>query len=796
MRETQILRGLHKARAKMGNNFAYGMVPGNDPLAGQYGHAAVGAPVDQGAAMDRKLLSEGLAGAPQAVPASVPAKGMSLQQSAVRSAGLANQAQMTTGAPTGVMNVASSASDNNSLRMLSRGVAKLKGPGTTTSDSIPANLSRGEAVLPAKTVQKVGANNIARLIEKTNGKPPARGLRTGGHYEGGGAPLQEPAGPQTFKQRATNMFKSGKAAVGGMADSATAPFKTAVTGAKALGAGVLGAYAGNAAANAARSFDTPSATPVAQNANVIGPLGTDPSRIPTGYDNAPEKSNAPYNYFTDNDTGRNIGTNLNALAAISGVGAGVRGAISMGTGVISKTARAATGPLAAGALQGAAANVREGSEQATQSALAPRAEASPYAATTAAANTRLQHQGPMGDDVNPYHGDLSAQINAAMKNGQTNLASTGMRANDIYKTKQANGTVAYSGYGDGTGRTGKLVSGDGTALQGNGTVSTMPNDQTARTLSSAQSGATSAALQAAAARGDMDTVRQHYQSSGGTFAGRTAAQDAPDNSPQGLIMAQIQRGLASGQKLTPAGVAALQALNTTDKNYKANMFGHEISRDNSLRGNQIAREGYEKDLAIAANTNKRLLTMDGMDRTSAGSKAVDDYIKTASSAVGVDDKGVAKLDAQRAADLSKYIFSQVQPIQTKYGPMTLAEAASRDPDAFKVAAERLDSEKSLDDLINASAGRSITGVGSQNGGRTELAGSTRQNAGLINEVLSHKVPVGSALASHALMPFTDSTMVDFKDGRGGIVSVPLREIAKDRHAYTALQAMFAQQKGQ
>ena len=112
----------------------------------------------------------------------------------------------------------------------------------------------------------------------------------------------------------------------------------------------------------------------------------------------------------------------------------------------------------------------------------------------------------MGDDVNPYHGDLSAQINAAMKNGQTNLASTGMRANDIYKTKQANGTVAYSGYGDGTGRTGKLVSGDGTALQGNGTVSTMPNDQTARTLSSAQSGATSAALQAAAARGDMDTL--------------------------------------------------------------------------------------------------------------------------------------------------------------------------------------------------------------------------------------------------------------------------------------------------
>lgn len=757
MRETQILRGLHKARAKMGNNLAAGYAP----------------------------------------------------------------------------------------RDLRRGAVNLKGPGTTTSDSIHGvSLSKGESVLPAKTTAAIGPANIARLIEKTNGKPPARGLRAGaGHATGaipgmtvtegfdtlpeaqdmrnaaekrlqnqpkpamgntttaGAAPLQEPAGPQTFKQRATNMFKSGKAAVGGMADSATAPFKTAVTGAKALGAGVLGAYAGNAAADAARSFDTPSATPVAQNANgnaVQG--GVDVTSIPGVTDQqatvAAGMPKQQHNWFQDTDAGRNVGNTLNAAAMIPGVGVGARGAMAVGTGVISKTARAATGPLAAGALQGAAANVREGSEQATQSALAPRAEASPYAATTAAANTRLQHQGPMGDDVNPYHGDLSAQINAAMKDGQTNLASTGMRANDIYKTKQANGTVAYSGYGDGTGRTGKLVSGDGTALQGNGTVSTMPNDQTARTLSSAQSGATSAALQAAAARGDMDTVRQHYQSNGGTFAGRTAAQDAPDNSPQSLIMAQIQRGLASGQKLTPAGVAALQALNTTDKNYKANMFGHEISRDNSLRGNQIAREGYEKDLAIAANTNKRLLTLDGMDRTAAGSKAVEDYIKTASSAVGVDNNGVAKIDDKRAADLGKYISSQVQPIQTKYGPMTLAEAAGRDPDAFKTTVQRLDSEKSLDDLINASAGRSITGVGSQNGGRTELAGSTRQNAGLINEVLSHKVPVGSALASHALMPFTDSTMVDFKDGRGGIVSVPLREIAKDRHAYTALQAMFAQQKGQ
>lgn len=68
-----------------------------------------------------------------------------------------------------------------------RGVAKLEGPGTTTSDSIHGvSLSRGEAVLPAKTVEAVGPENIAALIEETNGKPPTRGLR-GGMQAAGGA---------------------------------------------------------------------------------------------------------------------------------------------------------------------------------------------------------------------------------------------------------------------------------------------------------------------------------------------------------------------------------------------------------------------------------------------------------------------------------------------------------------------------------------------------------------------------------------------------------------------------------
>lgn len=61
------------------------------------------------------------------------------------------------------------------------------GPGTRTSDSVPVHLSRGEAVLPGKTVDALGGPDaVEQMIESTNGKPPVRaGLRVGGSYADG-----------------------------------------------------------------------------------------------------------------------------------------------------------------------------------------------------------------------------------------------------------------------------------------------------------------------------------------------------------------------------------------------------------------------------------------------------------------------------------------------------------------------------------------------------------------------------------------------------------------------------------
>ena len=57
----------------------------------------------------------------------------------------------------------------------------VRGPGTGTSDSVPAvnqddgspiRLSNGEYVLPAETVRKIGISKLDKIVEKTNGKPP------------------------------------------------------------------------------------------------------------------------------------------------------------------------------------------------------------------------------------------------------------------------------------------------------------------------------------------------------------------------------------------------------------------------------------------------------------------------------------------------------------------------------------------------------------------------------------------------------------------------------------------------
>ena len=90
-------------------------------------------------------------------------------------------------------------------RMAAAGLAEggiVHGKGGPTDDAVPmkvggvdVNLSNKEAVLPAKTVQKLGGEEaVEDLIEETNGKPPVKsGLRAGGEYAGGNVYTVAPA---------------------------------------------------------------------------------------------------------------------------------------------------------------------------------------------------------------------------------------------------------------------------------------------------------------------------------------------------------------------------------------------------------------------------------------------------------------------------------------------------------------------------------------------------------------------------------------------------------------------------
>lgn len=81
----------------------------------------------------------------------------------------------------------------------------------------------------------------------------------------------------------------------------------------------------------------------------------------------------------------------------------------------------------------------------------------------------------------------------------------------------------------------------GSEMQG-GTVNTMPA-AAFQSAGPAASREVSAALQAAAARGDWDAVRGFYQRDGGTWQGRTAEQDAADNQgPRGAAIGSSRYG--------------------------------------------------------------------------------------------------------------------------------------------------------------------------------------------------------------------------------------------------------------
>lgn len=184
----------------------------------------------------------------------------------------------------------------------------IRGPGTSTSDSIPARLSKGEFVLPADTVRKVGVKSLRDLVHRTHmpsGKPhhPARfvdggpvddankrpnsfgdaaaAARDPSVAQVGAAPAGQPpvapapAGPSL----AAAAFPNTARAIGGAMDDARTAYQQGGLGAalgqsaRVMGAPLIGLADDvatgaktvlNPAAQALKTFATGDATPIGQ----------------------------------------------------------------------------------------------------------------------------------------------------------------------------------------------------------------------------------------------------------------------------------------------------------------------------------------------------------------------------------------------------------------------------------------------------------------------------------------------------------------------------------------------------
>jgi hypothetical protein len=193
----------------------------------------------------------------------------------------------------------------------------VRGPGTGTSDSIPAMLSDGEFVMPADTVRKVGVRKLQDLVDKTH-KPTGRAERATHFADGGSASYNE------FEQQ--------------MAAQRAASRQRAVSGARA------------AAASAEEDAM----------ADALGSSGV--SQIPTGGLQAPA-ADGSQDRWSNTEVGRNLSNIATALPGSLGGAvpaiAKTGGAISAGLDAASRLMSAGAGAATVGALPGTVAAQRE-----------------------------------------------------------------------------------------------------------------------------------------------------------------------------------------------------------------------------------------------------------------------------------------------------------------------------------------------------------------------------------------------------------------------------------------------------
>ena len=220
---------------------------------------------------------------------------------------------------------------------LARGGA-VRGPGTGTSDSIPAMLSDGEFVVPADTVRKVGVRRLQDLVDMTH--EPTGKTGKAAHFADGG-----PASSDEFERQMAAMAAERDASTQRSEATSRAMFEEA--------------KAAQPAAFAIPSAPSPSTAPA--NPPVTGGVSQIPTGAPPGGPTPPaptQSSSGVPEWASGSETGRNIWNAANALPGVAGalpVIARTGGAITSGINAASRLLNAGAGAAAISALPGSAA---------------------------------------------------------------------------------------------------------------------------------------------------------------------------------------------------------------------------------------------------------------------------------------------------------------------------------------------------------------------------------------------------------------------------------------------------------
>ena len=250
--------------------------------------------------------------------------------------------------------------------------------------------------------------------------------------------------------------------------------------------------------------------------------------------------------------------------------------------------------------------------------------------------------------------DMTAPLNSAVRSGTDPSTMKGLRANDVYRTADGQGRVAYSGYGDGSGATGDLVNGDGSKRSLRGGFNVVPAGSMSG--SGQTNPAVSAALSAAAARGDFDAVRGYYQRDGGTFNGQTAEQSGGDaNAPQ----------------LGQAGYRTYNLIKNAQDQNKIALRGHEMNYDVGMMGNKAKRAQLNYEIGKDQRDYDETHAKNMFDQKQASEKSWNDQITQAHNVNGTVDQAAANATLN---GMNEMIARQIQDLERSGTPGDMTRA--------------------------------------------------------------------------------------------------------------------------